>query len=204
MKKNRISKSWLIKQRKDPFFQKSKIEGYRSRSAFKLIEIDKKFNFLNRNTYLLDLGSSPGGWTQVARKKITKGKIMSLDVKNMKKLDNVYFLRADIADSEIYNKIFTYFDKKVDVIISDMAINTSGNKNLDSYRIGKLCLASMDLAKKILNLNGVFVSKVFMGSIFSEINSKANKCFKKVVIYKPESSRKQSREVYIYCKELLN
>ena len=112
MKKNRISKSWLIKQRKDPFFQKSKIEGYRSRSAFKLIEIDKKFNFLNRNTYLLDLGSSPGGWTQVARKKITKGKIMSLDVKNMKKLDNVYFLRADIADSEIYNKIFTYFDKK--------------------------------------------------------------------------------------------
>ena len=200
MKKNRISKSWLTKQHKDPFFQKSKIEGYRSRSAFKLIEIDKKFNFLNRNTYLLDLGSSPGGWTQVARKKITKGKIMSLDVKNMKKLDNVYFLRADIADSEIYNKIFTYFDKKIDVIISDMAINTSGNKNLDSYRIGELCLASMDLAKKILNLNGVFVSKVFMGSIFSEINSKANKCFKKVVIYKPLSSRKESKEIYIYCK----
>ena len=200
MKKNKISKSWLTKQHKDPFFQKSRIEGYRSRSAFKLIEIDKKFNFLNKNTYLLDLGSSPGGWTQVARKKITKGKIMSLDVKNMNKLDNVYFLKADIVDSEIYNKIFTYFDKKIDVVISDMAINTSGNKNLDSYRTGELCLAGMDLAKKILNLNGVFVSKVFMGSIFSEINSKANKCFKKVVRYKPLSSRKESKEIYIYCK----
>ena len=203
MKKNKISKNWLIKQRKDPFFQKSKIAGYRSRSAFKLIEINNKFRFLNKNTYLLDLGSSPGGWSQVASKKITKGKIMAVDVQDMKKLDKVNFLRTDITDSEIYNKIFTYFDKKIDVIISDMAVNTSGNKNLDSYRTGELCLIAMSLAKKILNLNGVFVSKVFMGSIFPEINEKANKCFKRVIRYKPLSSRKESKEIYIYCKGII-
>ena len=105
MKKNKISKSWLRKQYKDPFFKKSKIEGYRSRSAYKLIEINKKFNFLKKDTYLLDLGSSPGGWAQVARKKITKGKIMALDVKDMKKIDDVYFMKIDIANLEICNKI---------------------------------------------------------------------------------------------------
>ena len=85
MKKNKISKNWLIKQNKDPFFVQSKIQGYRSRSAFKLIEMNKKFNFLNRNTHLVDLGSSPGGWAQIASKIITKGKILAVDIKNMEK-----------------------------------------------------------------------------------------------------------------------
>ena len=203
MKKNKISKSWLRKQYKDPFFKKSKIEGYRSRSAYKLIEINKKFNFLKKDTYLLDLGSSPGGWTQVARKKITKGKIMALDLKDMKKIDDVYFMKIDIANLEICNKIFNYFDKKIDVVVSDMAINTSGNKNIDSYRTGELCLTAMNLARKVLNLDGVFVGKVFMGSIFSEINEKANKYFKKVARYKPLSSKQESKELYIYCKGII-
>ena len=203
MKKNKISKSWLIKQHKDPFFKKSKIEGYRSRSAYKLIEINNKFKFLNQNTYLLDLGSSPGSWSQVASKKITKGKIMAIDIKDMKELDKVNFFRTDINNSKIYSEILTYFDKRIDVIISDMAVNTSGNKNLDSYRTGELCLIAMDIAKKILNLNGVFISKVFMGSIFPEINKKANKCFKKVIRYKPSSSKQESKEIYIYCKGII-
>lgn len=200
MKKNKISKNWLIKQHKDPFFIKSKIQGYRSRSAFKLIEMNKKFKFLNKTTNLIDLGSSPGGWTQVAAKKITKGKILAIDIKPMAEFKNVHFLKEDLFDPKIYEKIYTYFNKKIDVVTSDMSANTSGNKNLDSYRSGELYLRGMDLAQKILHKDGVFLSKLFMGAIFDEINKKTNKCFEKVIKYKPFSSRKESKEIYIYCK----
>ena len=146
MKKNRISKNWLIKQHKDPFFRQSKIQGYRSRSAFKLIEMNQKFKFLNKNTYLLDLGSSPGGWAQVASKKITKGNILAVDIKPMENVNNVNFLRGDFLELEIYEKICAYFDKKIDVVISDMSPNTTGNKNLDSILTGELCKKSMYFA----------------------------------------------------------
>ena len=138
MKKNKISKNWLIKRHKDLFFRQSKIQGYRSRSAFKLIEMNNKFKFLNQNTRLLDLGSSPGGWAQVTAKKITKGKILAVDIKFMEKLDNVNFLRGDLLSTEINEKIYAYFNKKIDVVISDMAANTSGNKTLASYKTGEL------------------------------------------------------------------
>ncbi len=199
MKKNRISKNWLIKKHKDQFFKQSKIQGYRSRSAFKLMEMDQKFKFLYKNTNLLDLGSVPGGWSQVAAKKITKGKILAVDVKPMKKIENVDFLKGDLFDNKILKKIYAYFGKKIDVVISDMAANTSGNKSLDSYRTGELCLKGMNLAQKILHKNGIFLSKVFMGSIFVEINKKANESFKNVIKYKPLSSRRESKEIYIYC-----
>ena len=203
MKKNKISKNWLIKRHKDKFFKQSKIQGFRSRSAFKLIEINEKFKFLNKNVHVLDLGSSPGGWSQVVRKKIVNGKILALDVKPMESIDKVTFLNGDLNDRAIYKKILTYFDKKINVVISDMAANTTGNKNLDSYRTGKLCLKAMDLAREILYQDGVFLSKVFMGSIFTEIHEKANKYFKKVIKYKPLSSRKESKEIYVYCKGIL-
>ena len=130
MKKNKISKIWLIKKHRDPFFKQSKIKGYRSRSAFKLIEMNEKFKFLNKNTYLLDLGSSPGGWSQVATKEITRGKILAVDNKLMDKVDKVDFLHGNLFDSKIYIKICSYFDKKIDVVMSDMAVNTSGIKIL--------------------------------------------------------------------------
>ena len=189
----------MIKKHKDQFFKQSKIQGYRSRSAFKLMEMDQKFKFLYKNTNLLDLGSVPGGWSQVAAKKITKGKILAVDVKPMKKIENVDFLKGDLFDNKILKKIYAYFGKKIDVVVSDMATNTSGNKSLDSYRTGELCLKGMNLAQKILHKNGIFLSKVFMGSIFVEINKKANESFKNVVKYKPLSSRKESKEIYIYC-----
>ena len=200
MKKNKISKNWIIKQHKDPFVIKSKIQGFRSRSAFKLIEMNKKFQFLNKTKYLLDLGSSPGGWAQVVAKKITNGKILSVDINPMDKIENVTFLKGSLLEEDIYKKIYSYFGKKIDVVISDMAANTTGNKDLDSYRTGELYLKAMDLAQKILNKDGVFLSKLFMGAVFVEIYSKTNKCFKKVVKYKPLSSRKESKEIYIYCK----
>jgi len=203
LKKNKISKNWLIKQNKDPFFRQSKIQGYRSRSAFKLIEMNKKFKFIKKNSSLLDLGSCPGGWSQVARKEIIKGKILAVDVRPMEKINNVDFINGDFCDVNICKKIMLYFNNKIDVVLSDMAVNTSGNKALDSYRTGELCLNAMDLAKKILSINGVFLSKIFMGSIFEEINEKAKKNFKNVVKYKPLSSKKESKEIYIFCKGIL-
>ena len=200
MKKNKISKNWIIKQHRDPFFKQSKIQGYRSRSAFKLIEMNKKFKFLKKETYLLDLGCSPGGWAQVATKIISKGKILSVDIKPMDNIHNVNFLKGDLLDNKICEKISNYFEKKFDVVISDIAANTTGNRNLDSFRTGELCLTAMDLAKKVLNKDGVFLSKVFMGSVFNEINKKARECFKNVIKYKPLSSKKESKELYIYCK----
>ena len=200
MKKNKISKNWIIKQHRDPFFKQSKIQGYRSRSAFKLIEMNKKFKFLKKETYLLDLGCSPGGWAQVATKIISKGEILSVDIKSMDNIHNVNFLKGDLLDNEICEKISNYFEKKFDVVISDIAANTTGNRNLDSFRTGELCLIAMDLAKKVLNKEGVFLSKVFMGSVFDEINKKARECFKNVIKYKPLSSKKESKELYIYCK----
>ena len=110
MKKNKISKNWIIKQHRDPFFKQSKIQGYRSRSAFKLIEMNKKFKFLKKETYLLDLGSSPGGWTQVAAKIISEGKILSVDIKPMDNIHNVNFLKGDLLDNEICEKISNYFE----------------------------------------------------------------------------------------------
>ena len=118
----------------------------------------------------------------------------------MKEIDNVNFINGDFMDKEIFEKIAVYFRSKADVVLSDMASNTSGNKELDTYRTGELCLNAMNLSKKILHDNGVFLSKMFMGSIFVEITKQANIQFKKVVNYKPLSSKKESKEIYIYCK----
>ena len=203
MKKNKISKNWILKQNKDQFFKRAKIEGFRSRSAFKLIEMNKKFKFLNKNLSILDLGSSPGGWSQVASKETKNGKILSVDIKAMEGINKVDFIKGDFSKKDIYEKIIEYFKGNANVVLSDIAVNTSGNKFLDSYRTGELCIEAMNLAKKILDKNGVFLSKIFMGSIFNEIKQIADTNFKKIVIYKPLSSKKESKEIYIYCKGVL-
>ena len=204
MKKNKSSKKWLIKRRKDSFFNKAKIQGYKSRSAFKLIEMNKEFNlFEKRNICILDLGSSPGGWSQVMSKHNYRGEILAVDINPMEKIKNVNFLQGDFTDLIIQKKISSFFNKKFDIVLSDMAPNTTGNKNLDAYKTGELCLKAMELAKNVLNNKGIFLSKIFMGSVFNEIDEKAKKNFKKVVKFKPESSKPESREIYIYCKEIL-
>ena len=202
MKKNKSSKNWLIHKHRDQYFKKSKTQGYRSRSAFKLIEINKKFKFLNKGSFIVDLGCSPGGWSQVASKETSSGKILSIDIKDMENITNVKFIKDDFLNNDIYDKISTFFNRKIDVVLSDMATNTSGNKSLDSYRTGELCLEAINLSLKVLNKHGVFVSKVFMGSIFNDIQINAKKSFKKIVIFKPDSSKKVSKEIYIYCKGL--
>ena len=117
-------------------------------------------------------------------------------------INNVKFLKGDFTTFEIQNSIMHFFNTKIDVIVSDMASNTTGNKELDSIRTGNLCLNALEFSCKILNINGVFVSKVFMGSIFKEIKTTAENFFEKVSIFKPKSSRKESKEIYIFCKKL--
>ena len=201
-KRSKKSNSWKIKQHRDPFFKRSKILGYRSRASFKLIELNEKFKFLKTNTNLLDLGASPGSWSQVASKIITSGKILSIDIKNMSPIKNVNFYKNDIFEKTTKNKIRDFFNGKLDVIISDMAADTTGNKSLDSIRTNQLCLEILHLSPKVLVSNGVFVSKAFMGDEFDEIKKLAKTLFKNVKFFKPVSSRNESRETYIHCKIL--
>ena len=202
MKKNKISKNWINKQRRDIYIRRSKIEGYRSRAVYKLQEIDEKFNILKNGISLIDLGAAPGGWSQYASKKIKNGKILSIDLKKIDKIGNTFQIKGDFTDPKYQREIKDYFGFKVDVVLSDMAVNTTGNKNLDSIYIGELCIGAMNFSKEMLNDNGKFVSKIFMGSTFNEIVAEAKKIFKEIKVFKPAASRKDSKESFIICKFL--
>ena len=203
-KSKRVKKSntWKIKQHRDPFFKKSKTLGYRSRAAFKLIELNDKFKFIKKNSNLLDLGSYPGGWSQVASKLITDGKILSIDIKYMQPIYNVKFLRCNFFESSTKDKIKNYVKGKLDVIMSDMAADTTGNKSLDSIRTNQLCAEAINFSFKMLKKDGIFVSKLFMGEDFIEVKNLAKSMFKNVNFFKPESSRKESKETYLHCEIL--
>ena len=179
-KRSKKSNSWKIKQNRDPYFKRAKSLGYRSRASFKLIELNEKFKFLKINTNLLDLGSYPGSWSQVASEIITNGKILSIDTKNMNSIKNVNFYKNDIFEDATKNKIKDFFGGKLEVIISDMAADTTGNKSLDSIRTNQLCLEILNLSPKLLVSNGVFVSKVFMGDDFEEIKKIAKILFGRI------------------------
>ena len=202
MKKNKISKSWVIRQRRDKYVRQSKLEGYRSRAVYKLKELDEKFKIIKNNLNILDVGSAPGSWTQYLSEKSKGSKIMSIDLKEVEKIKDVYHVVGDFLDNK-YQKIITdYFPKKIDLVVSDMAVNTTGNKNLDSIQTGELSLTAMDFAVSMLRPKGIFLSKIFVGSTFNEIVENAKKNFKESKIFKPPSSRKDSKESFIICKNL--
>ena len=201
-KRAKKSRTWVIKQHRDQFVKKAKVLGYRSRAAFKLIELNKKFNFIKKNSNLLDIGSMPGGWSQVASKLITNGKILAIDITPMKKIENVFFLNSDFLDKKTQSKILNMFNTKIDVIISDMAENTTGNKSVDSIRTNNLCAEVINFSLKMLTNQGALVCKLFMGEDFLEVKNLAKKKFKNVEFFKPESSRSESKETYIFCSSL--
>ncbi len=202
MKKNKISKNWINIQRKDIYVRKSKIEGYKSRAVYKLKEIDEKFKIFKHVDSVIDLGAAPGSWSQFATTKIKSEKILSIDLIRFEKFKNCHQIIGDFTDESCKDEIKRYFGKKVDLIISDMAVNTIGNKNVDSIVTGELCLNAMDFAIGTLETKGIFVSKVFMGSSFNEIVALAKKSFKNVKVFKPLASRKNSKETFIICKFL--
>ncbi len=190
------------KSYQDFYFKKAKMQGYRSRSAFKLIELNKKFNFLKKGIKLLDVGAFPGGWCQVASQNVKNGQIIAIDKKKIIQIKNVKIIEGDFLDENTKKKILKFFNSKIDVILSDMAPNTSGNKSLDTIRTNELCLSILEFSKNTLDKNGVVISKLFMGEDFEEIKAYAKKTFQKINFFKPNSSRDNSRETYIHCNRL--
>ena len=202
MKKNKISKNWIIRQRRDIFVRQSKIEGYRSRAIYKLKEIDEKFKIFKDTTSIIDLGAAPGSWSQYIIRQYKKSLVLAIDLLDFEHIDKVNKIVGDFTKSENKEKIKNFFEKKVDVVISDMAVNTTGNKNLDAIVTGELCIEAMEFAFEMLDKKGKFVSKIFMGSSFNEIVADSKKKFREVNIFKPLSSRKDSKESFIICKFL--
>ena len=202
MKKNKISKNWVNKQRRDIYVRESKIDGYRARSAYKLIEIDEKFKIFKGGMSVLDIGAAPGSWSQYLSKVVKNGKIISIDLKGMEKIENNIQIKGDFTEIDIQNQIKKYLIKELDVVISDMAVNTTGIKNIDSIQTGELCKEAMLFAKEMIKENGYFISKIFMGGTFNEIVAEGKKFFKEVRVFKPKSSRKDSKESFIICRKI--
>ncbi len=202
MKKNKISKNWVNKQRRDTYVRQSKIDGYRARSAYKLMEINEKFKIFKGGISVIDIGAAPGSWSQYVAKTVKSGRLISIDLKPMEPIDNNIQIQGDFMELTIQNEIKKYIGNKADVVMSDMAVNTTGIKNIDSIQTGELCKEAMIFSKDMLAKNGFFISKIFMGSTFNEIVAEGKKFFKEVKVFKPKSSRKDSKESFIICRKL--
>jgi 23S rRNA (uridine2552-2'-O)-methyltransferase len=202
LKKNKISKNWVNKQRRDTYVRQSKVDGYRARSAYKLIEIDEKFKIFKGGLSVVDIGAAPGSWSQYASKIVKNGRLISIDLKKMDPIVNCVQIQGDFTKNETQVEIKKILNVKADVVMSDMAVNTTGIKNLDSIQTGELCKDAMFFAKDILKENGYFISKIFMGETFNEIVTDGKKFFKEVKVFKPKSSRKDSKESFIICNKI--
>ena len=202
MKKNRISKNWINKQKRDIYVRQSQVDGYRARSAYKLIEINEKFKIFKNGLSVIDLGASPGSWSQYIARTIKSGRIVSIDLKDMEEIENIIKIKGDFTETDSQEKIKGFFKSKVDVVVSDMAVNTTGIKDIDAIYTGELAMEAMNFSKEMLVKEGRFVSKIFLGSSFNEIVALGKKIFKEVKVFKPKSSRKESKESFIICKIL--
>ena len=202
MKKNKISKNWVNKQRRDTYVRQSKVDGYRARSAYKLIEIDDKFKIFKGGISVVDIGAAPGSWSQYAAKASKSGRLISIDLKEMEPIGNTVQIQGDFTTENVQDEIKKHIKDKIDVVMSDMAVNTTGIKNIDSIQTGELCKEAMFFAKDHLKINGYFISKIFMGGTFNEIVAQGKKYFKEVEVFKPKSSRKDSKESFIICSKL--
>ena len=202
MQKNKISKNWINKQKRDIYVRQSKVDGYRARSAYKLIEINEKFKIFQNGMSVVDIGAAPGSWSQYVSKVIKNGTLISVDLKKMEDIQNSIQIEGDFTDLNTQYKIKKYIKDEIDVVLSDMAVNTTGVKNVDAIQTGELCEEAMIFAKDLLSKKGMFISKIFMGSSFNEIVALGKKIFKEVKVFKPKSSRKDSKESFIICKNL--
>ena len=202
MKKNKISKNWINKQRRDIYVRQSKIEGYRARSVYKLIEINEKFKIFKGGINVIDIGAAPGSWSQYASKVVKSGKIISIDLKSMGSIKGTTQIKGDFTEPEVQKQIKSHLKNGSEIVMSDMAVNTTGIKNIDSIQTGELCKEAIIFSKEVITKNGFFISKIFMGSTFNEIVALGKKIYKEVKVFKPKSSRKDSKESFIICKKL--
>ena len=177
-------------------------DRYRARSAYKLIEIDEKFKIFKGGLSVIDIGAAPGSWSQYALKAAKSGKLISIDLKKMEPIGNSVQIQGDFTEPKTQEKIKQNINSKVDVVMSDMAVDTTGIKNIDSIQTGELCKEAMFFAKDLMKENGYFISKIFMGGTFNEIVAEGKKYFKEVKVFKPKSSRKDSKESFIICRKI--
>lgn len=206
MKRTRTSKSWMSEHISDSFVKQAQKDGYRSRAAYKLIEIDEKYNILKKNMVVIDLGSSPGSWSQLASKKIgLNGKVIAIDLIEMQPISNVEFIQGDFRDDNMLKEIEKNLNKlDVDLVISDMAPNITGIKVVDQSAAIHLNELALDFSCNWLKPNGHFLVKSFIGSDFDSFVDSIKPFFKKVIRFKPSSSRDRSSEIFVLGIEKLN
>ncbi len=196
---------------KDPQYKQAKKDGYRARSAYKLLDIQARYNIFKRAFYILDLGCAPGSWLQVTKKLAEKNldkyndqyyhrdhyKIVGIDIKKVSQIENVKLIKMDFTIPEVHNELESYFQTKIDLILSDASINKSGIKFSDHLRQVNLCFKILDLTKTHLKFKGTMVMKTFYGSDFNDLVTKIKREFRLVKTYKPHSSKKRSNEIYL-------
>ena len=193
------SKEWLRRHVSDPYVKEARKQGYRSRAAFKLLEIDKRESILKPGKIVLDLGAAPGGWSQVAAEKVKPGgKVTAVDLLEIAPISGVTILRGDFRDSLIKSAI----EGSADVVLSDVAPNLSGIPNVDQARLLELAEAAIDVCRKLLKRDGVFLLKAFHGEAFGEVRERLNKTFLNVKVVKPPASRGESAETYVVARGL--
>ena len=204
MAKKGSSRRWMHEHLNDEYVKKAQKEGYRSRAVYKLLEIIEKSQIINKGDRILDLGAAPGGWSQVARKIVGKsGQVIASDILSIEKISGVNFLQGDFTEQSVYDELITLTEgSSIDIVLSDMAPNMSGQLSVDQPKSIYLAELAIDLAVKTLSKNGHFIVKIFQGDGFDDYVKNARKVFKKVSIIKPKASRPRSKEVYLLASQL--
>ena len=197
-------RSWIKKHVNDPYVKKAQVDGYRSRASYKLLEIVEKDRLIRSGMTVVDLGSTPGGWSQVSARLVGhEGRVHALDILPMDSIAGVDFIQGDFTEENVFEELMTLIEKRlVDLVISDMAPNLSGNKAVDQPAMVYLAELALELAGKVLSSNGVFIAKLFQGQGFDAFVLDVRKLFREVSIIKPDASRSRSREVYLMAKGL--
>ncbi len=200
-KRTESSRRWLERQLNDPYVHQAKADGYRARSAYKLLEMDDKLKFLKPGAIVVDLGAAPGSWSQIAVQRLKgKGRVIATDILPMDELPGAEFLQGDFTQNDVLEKLLEMVGgKKVNVVLSDMAANTTGQKSVDHINTIYLVELAWDFAQQVLAKNGVFISKVFQGGTEKNLLTELKKNFTSVKHVKPSASRKESPELYVVC-----
>jgi 23S rRNA (uridine2552-2'-O)-methyltransferase len=201
-KHKKESSKWLNRHINDEFVLKSKKEGFRSRSSYKLIQINEKFDFLNSSKNILDLGCAPGGWLQVSKKcSSVETKILGVDKLNIEAIPGVWFYQGDIFEDQVINYIETFFQKKIDLIMSDMSPNSTGNKKVDHLRILSLVERVIFISNQLLQKDGFIIIKIFQGGMQGDLMNSMKESLKNIKNFKPKASRKESPEMYLIAQK---
>lgn len=202
MARSKSSRRWLEEHVNDPYVKRAQKEGYRCRASYKLLELNERDKLIRPGMLIMDLGSAPGGWSQVAGRLVgDKGRVLASDILPMDSLDNVEFIQGDFTEDAVFNQLLSLLNgDRPDLIISDMSPNMSGIDAVDQASSMYLVELALDMARQVLKPNGNFVTKIFQGEGSDEYLREVRTSFDKVMVRKPEASRPRSREVYLVAK----